>query len=517
MIKLIKSFNYNNYYDYVKMFSSKEEQKQYFKSLNSIYVDDHNYIKLENYFNVNYDYDYLVNEGVNYIIFNNGYRDIYAFIIEKQYVRKDVTKIVYEVDVIQSFMFDFTLGNSYIERKKCTISELHDFDEGFNLGVHKIVSDTVAFNKGENYFAMFNGIRNYEVTADSEGKIIHYAEIPLNNDKPMTSIDGVNYPLFFMPLKNGNIPKQLADHPSLVGVIRFPDCQYSTTQIKIPYLLKTEDIGLGPAGYQTVDYLVDVATSITSSNKSGGGGSVAKNEVCDFYPYTYYVLTDGESEPLIMKPQELPSTISVVGKFALSHTPTERFYVEGFKGDTSGRTYNITNTSNMMLPSANSPGASFMSSNASVQKMNRENAVMGNIINGVATVAGAIATGGTSLIFGGVGSTVAGINHIKENDKRVENTLLTPNSIASFGTPSTRNKFGTNNVRILKYTVDNNVKNKVRNFTKRYGNKYNNYAEVNLKSYKGYIKFISPKIYSKIDNMYLNKIISILERGVYVE
>ena len=97
------------------------------------------------------------------------------------------------------------------------------------------------------------------------------------------------------------------------------------------------------------------------------------------------------------------------------------------------------------------------------------------------------------------------------------NNALTPSTIASFGTPSTRKAFGTDNVRLLRYTVKDNVKQKINNFVARYGNKYNNYATINLRSYKGYIKFISPNLDSKIDNIYLNKIQEIFERGVYIE
>ena len=121
MIKLIKSFPYDNKYDYVKMFSSKEEQKQYFRNFDYENVDNHNYIKIEKSFNVKYDYDYLEYEGVNYLIFDNGYRTIYAFIIKKEYVRENLTKLIYEVDVIQTFMFDFTINKSFVERKVCSI------------------------------------------------------------------------------------------------------------------------------------------------------------------------------------------------------------------------------------------------------------------------------------------------------------------------------------------------------------------------------------------------------------
>lgn len=65
MIKLIKSFKYDNSYNYIKTFSSVKEQRNYFNSLAKIYIDDDNYIKEHiDSFKVPYNYDYLVNEGV---------------------------------------------------------------------------------------------------------------------------------------------------------------------------------------------------------------------------------------------------------------------------------------------------------------------------------------------------------------------------------------------------------------------------------------------------------------------
>ena len=122
MIKLIKSFKYDNNYDYIKTFNSKTEQNNYFNNLPCITITDDNYVKEHiNSFKVPYSYDYLVSEGINYIIFNNGYKDIYAFIYEKEYISEEVTNINYEVDVIQTYMFDFSIGKSFIESKVCSI------------------------------------------------------------------------------------------------------------------------------------------------------------------------------------------------------------------------------------------------------------------------------------------------------------------------------------------------------------------------------------------------------------
>ena len=200
MIKLIKSFPYDNKYDYVKMFSSKEEQKQYFRNFDYENVDNHNYIKIEKSFNVKYDYDYLENEGVNYLIFDNGYRTIYAFIIKKEYVRENLTKLIYEVDVIQTFMFDFTINKSFVERKTCNIDEIVDFDEGINLGEHIIEKSHHIFDKESIYFAMFNGFKEQELIFDGN-TLKSVVDLPFSTSKPLTIVDGIQYPLYFMPLK----------------------------------------------------------------------------------------------------------------------------------------------------------------------------------------------------------------------------------------------------------------------------------------------------------------------------
>lgn len=309
-----------------------------------------------------------------------------------------------------------------------------------------------------------------------------------------------------------SIPKTLSDHPSLVGIVRFPSCNVTTQEVPVPLVIKDNE-----NNYMSLRQLVDMAVTVTGKEKTSSSISIPKNKITDFYPYTYYVLTDGESEPLIMHPQYIPTSCVVKGKFALSHQPIERYYVQGYKGDNEGRVYNITNLNQMMLPTATNEGLSYMNANANTIMQNRKNQITGNVLNAVNVVGSAIATGGMSLIGGGVSSVISGINSIKETDARNKDTLLTPNTISSFGTPSTRNAFNTDSVKLLRYSIKDNVKNKINNFTERYGNKFNNYATIDLKSYKGYLKMISPDLDTKIDNMHVRKIIEILERGVFIE
>ena len=274
----------------------------------------------------------------------------------------------------------------------------------------------------------------------------------------------------------------------------------------------------------SVKYVVQTAIDILPVDKISGSYMVAKNKITDFYPYTYYVLTDNESEPLIMYPQYLPNSFTVKGKFSLSHTPIERYYPSSYKGDTTGNVYNITNTSIMMLPYANNKGVEYMTNNANVIKGSRENTIIGNILNGVTAVGGMLTSIKSGNLFGvgesllnGITNGVNGYLNIKQMDARNKDVMLTPSSISSYGTPSSRQAFGTNKVRILKYTIDNKNKNKIENFVKRYGNKFNNYATINLKEYKGYLKMCNVDIDSKLDNEVIQQISAILERGVFIE
>lgn len=200
MLTLYKGFKYDNHYDYIKAFNSKAEQDSYFNTLDKIYSEEYEYIREYEPFRVELSHAYLVTNGYNYLKFNNGYKDMYAFIISKKYINDEVTELEIEIDVFQTFMFDIDIKNSFIERKVCTIDEISDFDEGLELGEHIIVDDIIAINKTSKYFAMFNGFKEQELIFNDKNKLSAVVDIPYNTSKPLTRIDDIQYPLYFMPL-----------------------------------------------------------------------------------------------------------------------------------------------------------------------------------------------------------------------------------------------------------------------------------------------------------------------------
>ena len=157
------------------------------------------------------------------------------------------------------------------------------------------------------------------------------------------------------------MPNTLSDHPSLVGIVRFPFCNYTTQEVPVPLVIKDTE-----GKFLALRQIVDMATTITGVEKTSTPIEIPKSNLTDFYPYTYYVLTDGEGDPVIMQPQYMPNSLIIKGKFALSHQPVERYYPVGYKGDQDGTIYNITNLNQMMLPTATNEGINYMNANANV-------------------------------------------------------------------------------------------------------------------------------------------------------
>lgn len=313
------------------------------------------------------------------------------------------------------------------------------------------------------------------------------------------------------------LPSSLSDHPSLLGIVRMPKCTYTTNPVKVPILQYADATKKWVAHTQTMT----LAETITSGTSTSVSYSVSKNNTTDFYPYTYYLLTDGECEPLLLHPQYLPSSFTIKGKYALSHQPIERYYPSSYKGSTDGVIYNITNNNQMMLPTGTNEGLQYMSANANTIAQTKATNYDNHTLNTIATPLSAVGLSSVLNLGSVVSSYISNdtniVNAIKTANARQKDILLTPSSISSWGTVSTRNAFGTDCVRLIKYTVRDVVKTKINNFVERYGNKYNSYATINHKTYKGYIKMIGPDIDSGIDNIYISQIKNILERGIYIE
>lgn len=119
-IRLMKNIPLDNTYTDTLYFSTISSQTDYFLnnttgrnfSAQSYQRVQRGYIRLQVNAELIYDYNYLMFKNTAY-----GNRWFYAFINNVEYLNDNTTEVHFEIDVMQTWMFDVTLGYSLVERE----------------------------------------------------------------------------------------------------------------------------------------------------------------------------------------------------------------------------------------------------------------------------------------------------------------------------------------------------------------------------------------------------------------
>lgn len=111
---------FDNSYRHTMTFASREAQYAYFSSVCNQALDNtsYTYVRMNNSIRVPfnaerlYTYDYVMYQNSNY-----GNKWFYAFIVAVNYVNENMTELVLELDVMQTWYFDYTLEMGFVERE----------------------------------------------------------------------------------------------------------------------------------------------------------------------------------------------------------------------------------------------------------------------------------------------------------------------------------------------------------------------------------------------------------------
>ena len=99
-------------------FSTKEQQLNYFISKKVKTIENANYHRKNNNLKVNYHVDEL--QFVNYVLVNNDTplnKWYFYFVIDRTYINEHCTELILKLDVIQTYLFDYTFKSSLVERQ----------------------------------------------------------------------------------------------------------------------------------------------------------------------------------------------------------------------------------------------------------------------------------------------------------------------------------------------------------------------------------------------------------------
>ena len=138
IIRILKGCPLDNTYNHTIYFSSASEQVSYFQSLTKYTFADQSYQRVQrSRMRVQRKAEDLYD--CNYLMFQNssfGNKWFYAFITSVEYVNNVTSEIAFEIDVMQTWFFDYTLKECFVDREHSVTDSVGDnlIPENLELG-----------------------------------------------------------------------------------------------------------------------------------------------------------------------------------------------------------------------------------------------------------------------------------------------------------------------------------------------------------------------------------------------
>lgn len=290
-------------YKHTVYFSTVTAQRTFFTTTahRRVTLTDLSYQRVgEQSFRVSLSYE-TVRQYV-YLSFDNGGKTYYAFITNISYVNDAVTEITYNIDVIQTYLFDVTLEPSLIDREHVTVEQ----DDAYS----NLLPEPV--NISEYVYSNYNQL----VDVSDSAVIVAYND----SDNVGNMYDRV-YNASTLRAFNTNDVSGINDF--LSGYIDTPDnitaiymCpKFALTGITIP----TGGINIGTTDRGYTEYTQSDATgqSLALDVTSDFDGYIPKNRKLYTYPYNYLCINNADGQSLCLRYEffdELKPTLAIQSK-----------------------------------------------------------------------------------------------------------------------------------------------------------------------------------------------------------
>lgn len=282
---------FDNSYRHTMTFDSAQAQTDYFSSVcpTALSRNDYTYVRTSNSIRVPfnaeqlYTYNYVMYQNANY-----GTKWFYAFIVGINYLNKATTELVLELDVMQTWYFDYTLTEGFVERE-------HVSDD--TKWAHTIPEPDVGLMYSAKQTKVFSFVNQRIIvqTAQAPDFDLDWVENVMND--PTNPVDGGVY----QGVWNGC--KYLAFDPSteikeLKAFFKIMNLAGAADSISsvftFPALLMPQSDGRPSVGS---DYGVQEDTDpeyryVQVVQPKDLGGYVPRNNKLFCYPYSYIMLTD---------------------------------------------------------------------------------------------------------------------------------------------------------------------------------------------------------------------------------
>jgi hypothetical protein len=554
-------------------FSDKTAQTNYFlgKTIaNGNVGDDFSYVRQSQSIKVPIECDFIRN--CNYMMYKNDLYSnkwFYAFVTEVRYVNPNTTEIFFTVDVFQTWQFDITFKQSFIER--CHVDRwnsdgtpiLNTQDEGIAYGSEYDIVSIDHFQPSGGIYFLVIACKNLlegsnEITPVLNGivqPLTYYIHpFKLDGTMPPTTIGGAAQPiidlktlLYFLYL----------EQDSVNNVVSLTVTDYIGENVDYDgtvHLSSNEFEGvLFGTGNNPIIKLIGMSSYETNSknfgNKYDDYNDVYNESKLLMYPYTQLVLSDGKGHQVTYKNEYINSSdLTVTVRGSLNTTNKVAYSIEGYNVNPSQSnhhihdlSYSLINSDPNDVPILTDLLSAYLQGNRN--SLNNQKAQMQFNLNmsevtGSMAVAKSVVSGGLSGSVGGAGGAISGavlggvesglgvyqgirnqqyaIEGIMARQKDIANT---PPSISGMGS-NTAFDFGNNinGVYLIKKQIKLEYIAQIADYFKMFGYKINKKRTPDFKSREhfNYIKTNGVTILGNCPQNDLNQIKAIFDNGVTV-
>ena len=284
-----------NDYKHTFYFNSRQEQESYFLSK----VDNDNnyaihqlfsYVRKDDVMRIPVPYDEAIK--YNYVMYkNSAYSSkwFYAFITEYTWKRDDVTEIKLETDVFQTWLLDYTVKSSFIEREHVDVDLVGEntVPENLEMGDHIC--------------------KNY--TQDDKLRLL-YLVVGVTRDPAGNNIKGGNYNGIYSGVKYYALPLYSVNYEVINDFLSHYDSEGSGESIQCLFIAPKFLIN-DTADDKSVNY--KSVTEFYTNNSVSYYEPTVKNKKLLTFPYRYLLVSNNNGGSAVYKYELFEKEVTDVG------------------------------------------------------------------------------------------------------------------------------------------------------------------------------------------------------------
>ena len=530
-------------------FASKEAQYNYFNSLPKIEVEEISYQRKDSllYFEENIDslleYNYCMYQNENY-----GDKWFYAFIENMRYFADETTEMTLVTDVFQTWQFDITWKQSFIEREMINVADdtigKNRVPENFETGEY-VIKKSYDINDLEFYYIIAyvgDSIKvNGGTAISTPQRGFKYNGIYSSVCFIVCNDTGFNYLMNLMPYEDNS--------NNILTIFTVPKLAFSIVNLfnENGYHVMNENMSASPSA------LSNIFDALTTSDTFEG--YTPKNKKLYQYPYTYLAFNPINGTKKVFRFEDFnENTPDFVALSEINPNPNVYFLPAHYRRQnnqifqpcledavsltgypTISYKTDVFNT--WLAQNGNILSIAMEQENTNFQQQ-KTNAIVGNTSNAVNTgfnvanglagadmpnggsVVGSYVSGLMNSLSGGINLAFAQKNHelnVKQQMAQIEKQRLLPDNASLSGNNATILGYNYNHKNIFTwYIIKKEFAQKIDKFFDQYGYLTNELKLPNLNNRPNwnYVKTIGANILGNIPQLDLQIIKEMFDAGI---